>query len=299
MTDYGRPLSFGLSVDPSAEAWGLTRRLARTAEDRGLEYLAVQDHPYQPGHFDAVTLISHLSAFTDRISFLTDVADLQLRPPVMLAKAASSLNVLTGGRMQLGVGGGGLPDAIASMGGPARRGHDMVAFAEESLGLLRTALNGGVVRVRSPYHDIGGYQAGPVPPEPAGIWLGAQKSRMLALAGRGADGWISPLNIYVTPQEVPSRQQIIDEAAAEAGRDPRTLRRVYNVIGFIGAHSGAPGLVGDVTQWVDTLTSWSVELGFDTFIFWPVTDPEQQLSRFTDEVVPAVRERVAEIRSGR
>jgi alkanesulfonate monooxygenase SsuD/methylene tetrahydromethanopterin reductase-like flavin-dependent oxidoreductase (luciferase family) len=299
MTDYERPLSFGVSLDPSAGSWAHTQRLARTAEDLGLDHLAVQDHPYQPGHLDSWTLIAHLSAVTDRISFLTDVADLQLRPPVMLAKAAASLSVLTDGRIQLGVGGGGIPDAIASMGGPARRGLDMVAFAEESLGVLRTALAGDVVRLHSPYHSIDGYRAGPVPPKPVKIWLGAQKPRMLAVTGRLADGWISPLNIYVPPQEVPSRQLIIDEAATDAGRDPRTLRRVYNVIGVIGNSGDGPGLVGDVQRWVDTLTEWAVDLGFDTFVFWPATDPERQLALFAEEVVPAVRERVNALRSGR
>ncbi|MEV7239170.1 LLM class flavin-dependent oxidoreductase [Streptomyces sp. NPDC051020] len=302
MTDYERPLSFGVSLEPSAGAWPQTRLLARRAEDSGLDYIAVQDHPYQPGHLEAWTLISHLSALTSRISFLTDVADLQLRPPVMLAKGAASLSVLTDGRVQLGVGGGGIPDAIASMGGPARRGQDMVAYAEESLGLLRTALAGGGVQLHSPYHSIDGYHAGPVPPKPVGLWLGAQKSKMLALAGRVADGWISPLNIYVPPQEVPSRQRIIDEAAVEAGRDPRALRRVYNVtgaIGSLGGHRTGRGLVGDVQQWVDTLTEWTLELGFDTFVFWPAADSERQLSLFTDEVVPAVRERVDAGRSER
>ncbi|WP_329157083.1 LLM class flavin-dependent oxidoreductase [Streptomyces sp. NBC_01717] len=299
MTDYGRPLSFGVSLDPSAGASAQTRRLARTAEDSGLDYLAVQDHPYQPGHLDTWTLITHLSAVTDRISFLTDVADLQLRPPVMLAKAAASLSVLTDGRIQLGVGGGGIPDAIASMGGAARSGQDMVAFAEESLGLLRAALSGGVVRLHSQYHAVGGYRAGPVSPKPVELWLGAQKPRMLAVAGRLADGWISPLNIYVPPQDVPSRQRILDEAVADAGRDPRTFRRVYNVIGVIGDHGDGPGLVGDVRRWADTLAEWAVELGFDTFVFWPATDPEQQLALFAAEVVPAVRERVGALRSGR
>ncbi|MEU2619488.1 LLM class flavin-dependent oxidoreductase [Streptomyces sp. NPDC007157] len=157
-----------------------------------MDHLAVQDHPYQPDHLDAWTLISHLSALTERIVFVTDVADLQLRPPVMLAKAAASLSVLTGGRVRLGVGGGGIPDAIASMGGPARRGPDMVAFAEESVELLHRALNGEVVRHHSPYHSIGGYQPGPNPPQPVGVWLGAQKRRMLTVTGRYADGWISP-----------------------------------------------------------------------------------------------------------
>ncbi|MDT6987053.1 LLM class flavin-dependent oxidoreductase [Streptomyces lusitanus] len=299
MTDYGHPLSFGLSLDPAADALEETRRLARQADAGGLDYLALQDHPYQPGHLETWTLLSHLSASTERISFLTDVADLQLRPPALLAKAAASLNVLTGGRVQLGVGGGAFPDAIASMGGVPRRGAQMVAFTEESLDLMHQALAGGAVRMQTPHHTVAGYRAGPVPVAPVQLWLGAQKSKMLAVTGRAADGWISPLNIYVPPEEVPERQLIIDEAATAAGRDPRSVRRVYNVIGTIGAHGGRHGLVGDVEAWVDTLTDWALRLGFDTFIFWPVGDAALQLELFAAHVVPAVRARVAAHRGQR
>ncbi|MFJ6861538.1 LLM class flavin-dependent oxidoreductase [Streptomyces werraensis] len=299
MTDYGHPLSFGLSLDPAADALEETRRLAHQADIGGLDYLAVQDHPYQPGHLETWTLLSHLSASTQRISFLTDVADLQLRPPALLAKAAASLDVLTGGRVQLGVGGGAFPEAIASMGGLPRRGAQMVAFTEESLALMHQALAGGAVRMQTLHHTVMGYRAGPVPATPVQLWLGAQKSKMLAVAGRAADGWISPLNIYVPPEEVPARQLVIDEAATAAGRDPRSVRRIYNVIGTIGTHGARHGLVGDVEVWVDTLTDWALRLGFDTFIFWPVGDAETQLELFAARVVPAVRARVAERRGQR
>ncbi|MER7741908.1 LLM class flavin-dependent oxidoreductase [Streptomyces sp. NPDC096538] len=299
MTDYGHQLSFGLSLNPAADALEETRRLARRADEDGLDYLAVQDHPYQPGYLETWTLISHLSAVTNRISFVTDVADLQLRPPTMLAKAAASLGILTDGRIQLGVGGGAFADAIASMGGLPRRGAQMVAFTEESLHLMHQALAGGVVRMQTPHHAVTGYRAGPVASTPVQLWLGAQKSKMLAVTGRAADGWISPLNIYVPPEEVPARQQIIDEAATAAGRDPRSIRRIYNVIGTIGAHGAGQGLVGDVQVWVDTLSDWALRLGFDTFIFWPVGDAEAQLELFTSQVVPAVRARVAAVRGQR
>ncbi|GGJ34668.1 LLM class flavin-dependent oxidoreductase [Streptomyces brasiliensis] len=300
MTDYGRSLSFGLSLDPAAGSLDLTRRLTRQAENSGLDHLAVQDHPYQPGYLDTWTLISNLAAVTDRISFFTDVADLQLRPPTMLAKAAASLSVLTDGRIQLGVGGGAFAEAIASMGGTPRRGDQMVAFTEESLELMRRALAGTTVRLQSPHHSVTGYQAGPLPPRPVELWLGAQKRKMLAVTGRSADGWVSPLNIYVPPDEVPSRQEIIDEAATAAGRAPESIRRIYNVIGAIGAGGrGGQGLVGDVHRWVDTLTEWAVVLGFDTFVFWPTVNPENQLALFASEVAPAVREHVEAMRNGR
>src|SRR5207253_3030600 len=81
----GRPVTFGLSLDPSANLLDQTKRLAHAAEDGGLDYLAVQDHPYNRGFLDVMTLIGHLASQTDRISFFPDVADLQLRPPTMLA----------------------------------------------------------------------------------------------------------------------------------------------------------------------------------------------------------------------
>jgi hypothetical protein len=119
---------------------------------------------------------------------------------------------------------------------------------------------------------------------------------MLAVTGRSSDGWVSPLSTYVRPAAVPSRQQLIDDAARSAGRDPAEVRRIYNVVGTIGAGVRGPGLAGDVEFWVTTLTDWSVDLGFDTFIFWPMTSPLAQLELFATEIVPAVRQRVGERR---
>jgi alkanesulfonate monooxygenase SsuD/methylene tetrahydromethanopterin reductase-like flavin-dependent oxidoreductase (luciferase family) len=122
---------------------------------------------------------------------------------------------------------------------------------------------------------------------------------MLAITGRASDGWVSPLSTYVRPEAVPSRQQLIDDAARSAGRDPANVRRIYNVVGVIGSSGRGPGLMGDVDTWVASLTDWSVDLGFDTFIFWPMTEPVAQLKVFAHDVVPAVRERVAERRAER
>src|SRR5215207_4812041 len=96
MTDYGHPITFGLSLYPSVDLLRETKQLAQAADAAGLEYLAIQDHAYNPELLDVWTLITYLVADTERISFFPDVADLQLRPPTILAKAAASLSVLTG-----------------------------------------------------------------------------------------------------------------------------------------------------------------------------------------------------------
>ncbi len=293
MTDYGQTLRFGVSIDPTATDFPQALRLAQQADAAGLDLLAVQDHPYQPSHLDAWTLIGQLVARTEQISVMADVLDLQLRPPTLAAKAAASLAVMNGGRVHLGVGGGASATGVAAMGGRSRSRGETVQFTEEAIRIMRRALRGGTIQENTPEHQIAGYQAGPVPPEHLGIWLGSQGPRMLRVTGRVADGWISPLNIYVAPHEVPEKQQTIDDAARKVGRDPREVRRIYNVLGAIGPFRGGQGLVGPVREWVETLTSWAVDLGFDSFVFWPVTDPEDQLRVFVNEVVPAVRERVA------
>jgi alkanesulfonate monooxygenase SsuD/methylene tetrahydromethanopterin reductase-like flavin-dependent oxidoreductase (luciferase family) len=161
---------------------------------------------------------------------------------------------------------------------------------------MRRGLAGGVVEFHSDQHDIGGYEAGPMPPSPIPLWLGSQGPRMLAVTGRASDGWVSPVSTYTPPAAVPAIQEQIDEAARAAGREPEAVRRIYNVVGTIGGTFGGPGLSGDVATWVDTLSDWSVDLGFDTFILWPMTSPLAQLEEFATEVVPAVRQRVSERR---
>ena len=92
----------------------------RAADEGGLQLVGVQDHPYQRRFLDTFSLIATLLAETRRISFFTDVANLPLRPPAVMAKAAASLDVLSGGRFELGLGAGGFQDGIAGMGGPRR-----------------------------------------------------------------------------------------------------------------------------------------------------------------------------------
>ena len=298
MTDYGHPITFGLSLIPSVGALDENLRLARAADEAGLDYLAIQDHAYNSEFLDVWTLISFLAARTERISFVPDVADLQLRPPTMLAKAAASLSVLTGGRIVLGVGGGATADGIAAMGGRRRSIGDMIEFTEEALGVMRRALAGDVVELRSAQHTIEGYEAGPVPPGPVPLWLGSSGPRMLAVTGRSSDGWVSPLNTYAPQASIPRSQGLIDEAARSAGRDPAEVRRIYNVVGAIDPPRARSGFSGDVDAWADALTDWAVDLGFDTFVFWPAGAPLDQLKRFASEVVPETRKRVDERRAG-
>lgn len=120
MRDYGRELGFGVSVEPSSDSWQRVAGSVRTADRAGLDLVGIQDHPYQRRFLDTWTLISTLVPLTERIRFFPDVANLPLRPPAMLAKAGASLHVISGGRVEMGLGAGALWDAVAAMDGPRK-----------------------------------------------------------------------------------------------------------------------------------------------------------------------------------
>jgi hypothetical protein len=113
---------------------------------------------------------------------------------------------------------------------------------------------------------------------------------MLDLIGRLADGWV-PSYGYSPLRRLPEMHRRIDEGAERAGREPREIRRVYNVSGSIGAVDQGP-LQGPPSRWVETLTGFALEQGMDTVIFWPSGDHERQVEIFAGEVVPAVKDAV-------
>jgi alkanesulfonate monooxygenase SsuD/methylene tetrahydromethanopterin reductase-like flavin-dependent oxidoreductase (luciferase family) len=90
---------FGANVDPLWEEPHYPLRLADQVDASGLDYIAIQDHPYQSKFYDAWTLLTFLAARTQNVTFVPTVANLPLRPPAVLAKAAASLALLSGGRV--------------------------------------------------------------------------------------------------------------------------------------------------------------------------------------------------------
>ena len=294
------PIQFGISVVPATDQLDRIRSLARTADDAGLELLGIQDHPYQRRFLDAWSLIPTLLALTKRISLFTDVANLPLRPPAVMAKAAASLDVLSGGRFELGLGAGGFPEVIAGFGGPRRTPGESVEALEEAIEVIRLLWSEDrSVSFDGNYYRLDGARAGPRPAHPIGIWVGAFKPRMLRLVGRKADGWLPSLGV-LTRDELRAGNERIDAAAEQAGRDPRSIRRILNLQGLIseasaparselpvGFLAGEP-LAGPADWWVETLAGF-VEDGFDTLVFWPVDPSPGQVELFAGEVVPRLR----------
>jgi alkanesulfonate monooxygenase SsuD/methylene tetrahydromethanopterin reductase-like flavin-dependent oxidoreductase (luciferase family) len=296
VADYGRDLEFGASVEPLADPPDWAPRVAVAADRAGLDLFGIQDHPYQRRFLDTWTLISTLVPLTGRIRFFPDVACLPLRPPAVLAKAAASLDVVSGGRVEMGLGAGAFWEAIQAMGGPRRSPGEAVRSVEEAIHVMRLIWSEErSVRFDGEVYTLKGVKPGPRPVHEIGIWVGAGGPRMLGLIGRLADGWIPSMG-WATPDRLPEMQERIDAGADRAGREPGEIRRLYNVSGNIGAE-GDGHLEGPASKWVEQLTRFALELGLDTFIYWPSEDRERQVELFAGEVVPAVREAVAAERS--
>ena len=284
----GRDIKFGYFLIPNADAPLLS--LAQEAEHLGLDYIAVQDHPYQRRFVDTLTLLSMIAARTSQIGLFPDVANLPLRSPAVLAKAAASIDVLSGGRFELGLGAGGFWDAIEAYGGPRRTPGKALAALEEAIEVIRKVWSGERnLRFEGQHYRLRGAHSGPVPVHPIGIWLGVTGPRALKLAGKVADGWVPSFRGDL--MKIADMSKRLDDAAAEAGRDPSSIRRILNVNGVITEGASNSILQGPVNQWADELTKLAITYGFDTFIFWG--EGEGQLQRFAEQVVPAVRAQVA------
>jgi alkanesulfonate monooxygenase SsuD/methylene tetrahydromethanopterin reductase-like flavin-dependent oxidoreductase (luciferase family) len=279
---------FGLFLIPEATSYPELVRQVEAAERGGLDLIGIQDHPYQRRFLDTFVLIADLLARTDRLRFFPDVANLPLRPPAVLAKTAASLDVMSGGRFELGLGAGAFWDAIAAMGGPARSPRESVDALEEAIEMIRRTWSGErSVSFGGSHYAVHGFHPGPPPAHEIGIWLGAYGPRMLALTGRVADGWVPSLGTRPV-EEIAAMARRVDAAAEAAGRDPRAIRRVLNAGGMIADGPVTARLHGPPEHWVETLGSF-VELGFDAFVLWPDEDVLRQIERFAVEVAPALR----------
>jgi alkanesulfonate monooxygenase SsuD/methylene tetrahydromethanopterin reductase-like flavin-dependent oxidoreductase (luciferase family) len=289
-----RPLRFGISVTPYAAEYAQILEAVRAGEEGGLDLVGVQDHPYQRRFLDTYSLIGDLLARTERLRFFPDVTSLPMRHPTMIAKAATSLDIMSGGRFELGLGAGGFWDAVAGMGGPRRTNRDAFAALEEAIDIIRGALDGErVIRGGGPHYPVPGYPAGPAPAHRVGIWLGVYRRRGLGLVGRMADGWVPSLG-YTSEERLAQSSRLIDDVARAADRDPDAITRVLNLGGTItDGERGDDGLIGPVEHWVGELARMATDIGIDSFVFWAPQNRADQVRRFADEVVPGVRARLA------
>ncbi|MBV9790085.1 MAG: LLM class flavin-dependent oxidoreductase, partial [Chloroflexi bacterium] len=290
--NYGHSLKFGTFITPRSAEPGTTVALAQRSEALGYDLVTFQDHPYQPALLDTWTLLSWVAGQTERIHLAPNVLNLPLRQPAVLARSAASLDLLSGGRLALALGAGGFWDAIAAMSGKRLTPGEAVGALSEAIDILRGVWNvgdGKTLHFTGDEYRLDGMQRGPLPAHDIPIWIGGYKPRMLRLIGEKADGWLPSLG-YIQPDEFGGANQLIDEAARGAGRDPREIRRIVNISGRFAAARGG-FLDGPSAQWVADLLPLVVDQGVGTLIL--MADQAEIMEQFALEVAPALREAVS------
>ncbi|MQY06297.1 LLM class flavin-dependent oxidoreductase [Actinomadura macrotermitis] len=272
------------------------------ADRDGLDLITVTDHPYNGSRLEAYGTIGVILGRTRSITAVATVTNLPVRPAPLLARTLTTLSALSGGRIVLGIGAGYLWDDIARFGVPRLTPGEAVRAFEEGITLIKSLAGGGSepVTFEGEFYQVQGLDPAPVPVPP--VWTGSVGPRSLAVTGRHADGWSPPHASDWLSTLYRESRPLIDEAAAAAGRSPSEIGDYYNVRGRITAdplpstrdEDGA--LVGgSPKQWVEELTAAVLEHGAAGFVFFDGDDPrsDHTLGRWTQEVVPAVREAIA------
>jgi alkanesulfonate monooxygenase SsuD/methylene tetrahydromethanopterin reductase-like flavin-dependent oxidoreductase (luciferase family) len=159
--DYGHELQFGVFIPPAADQAQAVLELAQLADAVGLDLVTFQDHPYQARFLDTWTLLSVVAARTSNVHVAPNVANLPLRQPVVLARSVASLDLISGGRVELGLGAGTFWDAIAAVGGPRRTPRQSVDALAEAIDVIRAvwSTDGRPVRHEGEHYRV----VGPIP----------------------------------------------------------------------------------------------------------------------------------------
>jgi probable F420-dependent oxidoreductase len=287
---------------PVAGAWatpGYLTAFARQAEDAGyaslwsFQRLLVPEgsgmEPVYRSVLDPMVALGYLAASTTRIRLGVAVVNLPFVSPTVLAKQATTVDVLSGGRLDLGLGIGWMPEEFAAAGAStARRG----ARTEEYLAVLRTLWADEVSSFDGEFYTIPAGRQDPRPVQRPGppVLLGGMSRPAMERAGRIADGWITSSRADLS--KIGETAAVIREAAQAAGRDPGAVRIVCRGVVLAGAPAAGPDgtrrlLSGSFAQiredaaWLGEqgVTELFYDLNWDSQVGSPTVEPQAAAAR--------------------
>jgi alkanesulfonate monooxygenase SsuD/methylene tetrahydromethanopterin reductase-like flavin-dependent oxidoreductase (luciferase family) len=293
---------FGLGLENCAHQVSVMLAHARFADDAGLDLVSVSDHPYFAERLDAYAALGFVLGATSNITGAVIMTNLLSRPAPILARTVTGLSTISGGRVVLGMGAGGIEEEIIALGVPRLSPAARVRALEEAIVIVRALSGGGdPVTFDGEFYQVTELTPATAPTPP--IWVGSLGPKNLAVTGRHADGWIPGHLADWRSTQVAESRPIVDEAAASVGRDPSDVDTIYNVSGRLeqdplretrdddGRWTG-----GGVAQWVEELTFAVLEHNAAAFIYLvPPGDAigDTALNIWAHEVAPAVREATA------
>ncbi len=293
MTKFGRRLRFGYCLIPDASNPRQALSLARQAEKLAFDYVAVPDYPDNPTYHEAWTLLTAIGMSTSYITLFPILAELPLRSPLMLAKAAASLDRLTGGRVEVGINASASSRPLSSVNGSQPTTDDLQRL-EEAVQVLRNMWSSErSVSFAGKFYQLDGLRPGPAPAHRMGVWLAGNEPEVVSLAARLADGWLAAPYPEVELDELRTLSKQLDDAAEAAGRSPSEIQRIWRISASF--KNGELPFKGNPKTWVESLAELAVETGFDTFLVVEGEGAESQLERFATDIMPHTRSLVEQM----
>jgi probable F420-dependent oxidoreductase len=285
---------------------------ARAAEDAGYDGVATGEHLFFHGpHPNAFIALAAAAGATSRVRLLTSLTVLPLYPAALAAKLATTLDQVSAGRLDLGVGvGGEYPPEFEAAGVDVR---ERGARTDEALELLRALWRGGTVDFAGRFTRVPGLALQPGPVQPGGppVWLGGRRPAAIRRAGRFGDVWMPYM---YTPEQLASSLAEVRGAAEQAGRDPAAVRGAVFIWGGVDADAArsrrevVEGVSATYQQDFDALADRYLlhgspervaarareyaDAGAGTLVFSPVGEGarrQEVVDLFTAEVLPRLR----------
>jgi probable F420-dependent oxidoreductase len=239
-------VGISLPVREMADDLGAIRDFAQAAEALGLTHLRVPDQVIRPGNghlHDPMMLLAYIASVTDQIELVPSVIVLPLRQTALIARQAAELDLLTQGRVRLGIGVGANKAEFDAMGVDF---HTRGARCDEQLELLKALWSQDTVNFEGRFDSIIENGINPRPQQGwIPIWVGARGvpgDAVVKRIGKWANGWF----VLASPEEYPDVQRRIDAAASAAGRDPRS----------IGTEAGVAVVGERQAEWQDRVKNW-------------------------------------------
>jgi len=269
-------------------------------EALGFDSVWVADHfvnYFQPNApwFEAWTLLAALACQTNRIRIGTLVTSMPLRNPAVLARQALTVDHISNGRLELGLGAGasGETDPVYSMTGIEDWGPpERVARFREVVEITDQCLRNRVTTYRGRYYQLKNTAMAPAPiqkPRPP-ITIGAMGPSMLKIVARYADTWNSfggewGASLDVMLKNTQQRNEMLDEYCQKIGRDPKTLRRSLLIFGC------EAGTVFNSEETFHEVVSRYKNVGITEFIFFypPSDDQVPMFKRIAKHLIPKLR----------
>ena len=239
-------IGISLPVREMKNDLGTIRAFAQTAEELGYTHLRVPDLVLRPdsGHLhEPMMLLAYIAAVTEKIELVPSVIVSPSRQTALLAKQAAEVDLLSGGRLRLGIGVGGSRDEYQAMGQDfGTRG----ARCDEQLELLKLLWTRETVDFDGRWERVMGAGLNPLPVQrPIPIWIGARavpSDPVIRRIGRHASGWF----VLCSPEQFPEVNAKIRAAAESAGREP----------GQVGMEAGVAVVGPREAEWQARVVRW-------------------------------------------